>query len=1316
MATLVLGAVGSAIGGALLPTGIGLLGATISGATLGGFVGATIGQNIDNTLLAGTRRMEGPRLSDLKVQASSEGAPVLRVYGRARLAGQIIWATDFKETATTTTQSSGGKGLGGGGKTKVTEYSYSVSFAVGLAEGVIDRIGRIWADGKPLDLADLTFRIYKGSETQMPDSLIEAVEGSGNAPAYRGLAYVVFEDLPLARFGNRVPQLNFEVIRSLPSADGNSLENLVTAINVIPASGEFVYATQKILQDFGNGVTTPETIHNTMGQPDFSVSMDMLEDQLPNCAAAALVVAWFGDDLRCGSIALKPGVELAAKTTVPSAWSVNGLARSGAHVVSQVNGKPAFGGTPSDHVVVQALQDLQARGLKVLFNPFILMDVPAGNSLPDPYNPSGTQPAYPWRGRITCDPAPGVSGSPDKSAAVTAQVQAFFGQAAAADFSVTGTTVSYTGPAEWSWRRMVLHYAHLCAAAGGVDAFLIGSELRGLTTLRSSASAYPAVSELISLAADVKSILPSAKVSYAADWSEYFGHQPQDGTGDVYFHLDDLWADSKIDFIGIDNYMPLADWRDGTAHLDYQAGTRSIHDVAYLKGNIEGGEGYDWYYASDADRTSQTRTTITDTTYGKPWVFRYKDIRSWWLNAHYNRPAGVESSTATAWVPQSKPIWFTECGCPAIDKGANQPNVFFDPKSSESQVPYFSDGARDDLVQRRFLEAVYAYWAPGAGNNPTSSVYGGAMVDAANLYVWTWDARPFPDFPARTDVWADGDNWLRGHWLTGRVGQVPLADLIADLAGRVGMTEIDASGVTGLVTGYVIDRLMSPRAALQPLMLAFHFDAVESEAVIRFFSRGGAPVLSLSDQDFAVTKEEGALFQRLRAQETELPVAVKLRFIEADGEYRQVAVDSRRLTTLSERVADVDLPVVMDQPRAQASADVRLMESWLERESLSFALPPSRLALEPGDVVTLSVDGQSLVMRLDQVSDTALRAFKASATDATLYGFVPGAPRPAVLPPPAVFGPPNVAFLDLPLLRGDENPHAPHVAGFADPWPGAVDVFQSASTSGYVLNKEILAPAVMGQTVTDFYAGPTSRWDRGNVVRVQVKGGTLNSQDALSVLGGANVAAVQNTDGAWEVFQFQTALLVSQDTYDLSLLLRGQAGTEGAMRDPVAAGAPFVLIDSALVQLDLTANDRGLTYTWLYGPRGLPTSDSSYISTTRAFSSIGLRPLSPVHVKGDRQSNDDLVLSWIRRTRLGGDDWDGLDVPLGEDSESYDIEIMNGAAVVRTFSVSVPTVTYTSAQQVADWGVSPKTPLTVRLYQVGAVYGRGAVREVTITV
>ncbi len=282
-------------------------------------------------------------------------------------------------------------------------------------------------------------------------------------------------------------------------------------------------------------------------------------------------MTWFGDDLRAGNCTLMPAVADRETLTTPEDWSAAGLTRATARLNSTFDGKPAFGGTPSDASVVRALRDLARRGIKVTVHLFIMMDVSADNALPDPYG-GEHQAAYPWRGSMTVSLAPGKEGSPEKTSTAANEIAAFVGTAAPTDFAVSGDAVTYSGPGEWSLRRMVLHYAWLAKAAGGVDAFLIGSELRGLTTIRSDGRTYPFVAALKALAADVKSMLGEAtKVSYAADWSEYFGHQPGDGSGDVFFHLDPLWADANVDFVGIDNYMPLSDWRDGDDHLDAAA-------------------------------------------------------------------------------------------------------------------------------------------------------------------------------------------------------------------------------------------------------------------------------------------------------------------------------------------------------------------------------------------------------------------------------------------------------------------------------------------------------------------------------------------------------------------------------------------------------------------------------------------------------------------------------------------------------------------------------------------------------------------------
>jgi hypothetical protein len=1312
MATLALAVAGAAAGSALLPAGVTILGATLTGATIGAQVGALAGSYVDQALLgaSGSRAAKGPRLSELRITGASEGAPIPRLYGRARLGGQLIWATDFEEEAVTTSQG-GGKGGVLAPTSKTTEYRYYASFAVALCEGEIAGIGRVWADGTELDLSTVTFRVHSGSETQAPDSLIEAHEGSGQAPAYRGIAYLVFERLALADFGNRIPQLSFEVNRTVDSFAAG-----VRAVTLIPGAGEFAYARQPVARKLGLATNASENVHTRqgtdLGGTDWAVALDQLHATFPNVAAVNLIVGWFGSDLRAESCEIRPGVDSPDKVTIPLVWRVAGLTRGQAHLVSQVDGRPAYGGTPSDQTIVAAIQDLKARGLTVTLTPFLFMDIPAGNGLPDPYTGAGSQPAYPWRGRITVSPAPGQPGTPDKTNAAATQVAAFVGTAGVADFAVDDEAVAYSGPAEWSYRRFILHYAHLAEAAGGVDAFVIGSEMRGLTTVRSGASTYPFVAALATLAADVKSVVGAAtRLTYAADWSEYFGHQPADASGDVHFHLDPLWSAPAIDAVGIDLYWPLADWRDGTAHADAQAGARSVYDLDYLKGNLVAGEGFDWHYASLPDRQAQIRTPITDGTAGKPWVFRFKDLRSWWLNAHHDRPGGIESATPTAWVPQSKPFWLMELGCPAVDRGANQPNVFVDPKSSESRLPYFSRGKRDDLMQRRYLEAFHAAFDPAhpgylAGLNPVSAVYAGRMLDLACMHVYCWDARPHPAFPADSTAWGDGANWRLGHWLTGRMASAPLGPTVAAILADHGFTDYDVSALDGLLGGLVVDRLLSARDTLQPLELAFFLDTRESGGKIVLAHRSAAPLAAeLTPDDLVETRREAALSTLTRAQETELPAAAKVTYIAGDADYPAAVEEARRLAGRSGRVALADLPLVLDAEQAAEIAEVWLHETWAARERAQLTLPPSRLALEPGDALRLTADGRQHTLRITQIGEHGARDIEAVSLDPDIYADAPGAIRARTGSVDVIAGQPFIAFLDLPLLRGDEPPAAGYIAAAQSPWPGPIAVYRSPETAGFQLHAIASAPAVAGVTLDPLPIGATSRLDRATTVRVKLDTGALASVSELALLGGANAAAVRNGDGEWEVVQFLAAVLTAPATYTLAGFLRGQAGTEHAMRSPLAPGAPFILLDGALARVDLAEDELGLAFNWRCGPASRDLGSAHYLQLAHAFRGDGLKPLSPVHVRAAR-SGGDVHLTWVRRTRTGGDSWDTVDVPLGEAEERYEIDILDGATVKRTLTATTPAAIYTAAEQTADFG-TPQPSIALRLYQLSSTRGRG---------
>ncbi|OSP54335.1 glycoside hydrolase/phage tail family protein [Pseudoruegeria sp. SK021] len=1308
MATILLSAAGAAVGGAIGGSVLGL-----SAAVIGRAVGATIGQSLDQRLMgAGSEVIETGRIDRFRVTGASEGSGVAQVFGRTRIAGQVIWASNFLERRQTQ-KSSGGKG--GAGGASVRSYSYSVSLAIALCEGEISHVGRIWADGYEVARSALNLRVYPGSETQVPDPKISAIEGAGNVPAYRGTAYIVLEDLDLGQFGNRVPQFSFEVIRpeqAAATASAKSLVETVQAVALIPGTGEYALATTPVHYSEGPGRKRPANVHSYDGRTDFLASMTALEAELPKCASVSLVVSWFGDDLRCGKAKIRPKVEHKDADGTPMQWGVAGLDRFSALQVAQEAGRPVYGGTPSDQSVVEAITSLRSRGKSVVFYPFILMEQLAGNGLVDPWTGEAEQPPLPWRGRISLSIAPGRAGSPDGTVAAASEVAAFFGSATASDFTISDRKVTYSGASEWSFRRFILHNAALCLAAGGVDAFCIGSEMRGLTQIRGAGNSFPAVSELVRLADEVRSILgPAVKIGYAADWSEYFGYDPADGTGDHFFHLDPLWAHSDIDFIGIDNYMPLSDWREGTQHADAQAGWETIYDLDYLKSNIAGGEGFDWFYPDAQAAHDQVRTPITDGAYGEPWVYRYKDLVSWWSNAHHNRIGGVRQMVPTSWVPQSKPIWFTEIGCAALDKATNEPNKFLDPKSSESVLPRASNGARDDLIQMQYLRATYDYWTDPL-NNPMSGTYGGRMVDMAHAHVWAWDARPYPWFPGLPEIWSDGDNYTHGHWLNGRTGSQLLATVVTEICQNSGLTNVDVSGLYGLVRGFGIAQPTTARQALEPLMLAYGFDAHERNGTLVFRNRSGKIAKTVEKGELVLSDEQESTLLTLRGAGSESAGRIRLTFVAADGSFDAQVSETSFPEAEAQSVSATELNLVMTTAEARHVAERWLSEARIAGESCKFALPPSSLALGAGDVVAIPTPSGVARYRIDRVEDMGLRLLEAIRVEPESYlpgGVVEGSVT-LVAPPAKV--PPTPVILDLPLLTNTDVQSAPYIAVASDPWPGAVAIYDSAYDQAYSLNAVVEVSAILGVTQTPLAKAAHGIFDRGPTLEVVLSGGALSSVTMDALLAGANAMAIGDQDtGHWEIFQFQTAVPLGSGIYGLSDRLRGQLGTDALIPDLWPAGSTVVLLDDAIKQLSFPSNMRGLARHYRIGPADLTYDDNNFVHLQVACEAAGLRPFAPVHLQQVRDAAGVDRISWIRRTRIDGDIWSIADAPLGEAREEYLLHVLVAGTVVRTVTVAQPLWSYEPSMRAADGVVGA---YEVQVAQISDRVGAGLFRRIMI--
>jgi hypothetical protein len=1236
MATLALSVAGQFVGG--------LVGGPI-GATVGRALGAIAGSAIDGALFGEKKRPTAAH--DIRLQGSSEGGALPRLYGWSRVSGNIIWARELELLS-----SEGGGAKGFGQPDAEREEVIGASFAVAFCEGEVHRLGRIWADGQLLDTRGLNLRFYRGTEDQLPDGLIEATQGV--APAYRGLCYLVVEQLPLNRFGNRIPHLSVELCRVV-----GELERDLRAITIIPGATEFGYDPSPRLRVTGFAQSVGENSHVAGGLSDWTMSIDELTALCPNLKHVALVVAWFGDDLRCGHCTISPRVEAAERNVTGGAWSVAGLGRADVPVVSQHGGGPAYGGTPSDSTVLAAIADLRGRGLSVTLYPLIMMDVPADNSLPNPYGGTGQSP-YPWRGRITCYPGPDEEDTSNGTSDVASQIAAIVP----------------------SYRQMILHYADI-AAASGAEALVIGSEMVGLTSLRDEANNYPFVDALVELADDARAIVGAGtKLTYAADWSEYSGVQ---GGGEKFFHLDPLWASANIDAVGIDNYMPLADWRVGDAHADATQSTDG-YDLDYLAANIAGGEGFDWYYASEADRRAQIRSPIGDGTHGEPWIWRYKDLRNWWSQEHFDRPGGVRSATPTAWVPGGKPIWFTELGCAAVDKGANQPNIFGDPKSAESGRPYFSRGTPDPLIQREALRAQQSYWRDAANNAD-------GMVDADRIYLWTWDARPYPAFPSLNEVWADGINHRTGHWLTGRLGGLASDELAQVIAAEHGVT-LTAEPAAPFVTGLVLDNVMTAREALEPLMAATGLRLSNRAGALHLGAPRRTDATVLNRETLAAGDEP--VISRRRGDSGEAPGRLALTYVDRERDYLSGTVTA--LTQADGPLAGEATALSLDGSGARLAAERMLDSQSAERETLDFALPPNALTLEPGDIVEIGGEAEG-PFEIVEIRDGVMRRVTAKS--------LPGAAavatdidRPMVAGVTPDFGAvPEVIFAQLPPVPSDPLRSRLVVAAYAQPWPGPLQIVDDA-TGAEVLR--VNRRGAIGRLEADLAIGAVGIWDRGNTIDLMLVGAHAASVDEAAALAGSNRIAVETDTGDWEIIGFAQGELIAPGRYRLSDLLRGQDGTMSAV-GAASEGARVMVLDARAVSLPIETQWLGETRSLRVYAGAHDLIGTEYELETSVSPAL---PLRPVHLRAKHMPTGAIAITWTRCSRSDGDGWGVAEAPLDHAPENYRLTIFDGEEPVRSLDLSAPRYLYSTDDQETDFGTVPNS-FSFSVAQLSAVLGAG---------
>lgn len=596
----------------------------------------------------------------------------------------------------------------------------------------------------------------------------------------------------------------------------------------------------------------------------------------------------------------------------------------------------------------------------------------------------------------------------------------------------------------------------------------------------------------------------------------------------------------------------------------------------------------------------------------------------------------------------------------------------------------------------------------------------------------------FPSGHAATGAYmavdANGNIWMRsnfedylyypdGNLLT--LTNATLGDIVEDECLTTGLLEaadIDVTDLTDEVRGFRVAGPDAIRAGLDVLRAAWPFDVRQHGYQIEFVRRGGASVDTIQASALgahAYGDQPGPQVVDTREMDIVLPQKVSVKYLDSVREYDVNEQHAQRANTdaVNHRVLDLSIP--MNAQEAKRTAAMLLYQYWLDRYDVSFVLPPSYQHLEPCDPITVTADNVTYSLRLTSVNYLPDGRVECSAryASAAIYSQESvsdeGGSTGGGL---GIQGPTIYQLLDIPLLLDDyDKPGFPvAMCGMLSAWDGGV-LYRSddsgetwtavmSGTTGSTIGYATDTLSEHGGTVIDF----------SGVLTVRLYNGTLSSVTDAAMFAGSNWFAY-GADGRWEIIAARNAVLQADGSYVLTDFLRGQRGTEWATGLHEQGDAIVLLETSTLDFLSVNSSTIGVERSY----RGITMGEdiSSTSDDEFTYAGVNLECLSPVHLTGSRHpTTRDWTISWTRRSRFGA--WrDYIDAPLGESSESYTAEVYSDSAfttLVRSISSTTQSFTYTSAQQVDDFG-SDQGTLYLKIYQNSATVGAGYAASATLT-
>ncbi|MCP1647004.1 phage tail protein [Pseudomonas nitroreducens] len=557
------------------------------------------------------------------------------------------------------------------------------------------------------------------------------------------------------------------------------------------------------------------------------------------------------------------------------------------------------------------------------------------------------------------------------------------------------------------------------------------------------------------------------------------------------------------------------------------------------------------------------------------------------------------------------------------------------------------------------------------------------------------------------------------------VQTVPLSEIVVrecELSALITAADLDVSALTQRVRGARIPG-GTIRSGIESMQGAYPFDLRPHGYQLQAVPRGQSSVRTIPWEDLAAVNNDDMddSLPYSREMDTQLPRKVTISALSAEREYGASTQSYERLSTSAVNVEERDVQLVLNDDEIAQMAEKLLFLRWLERDDFSFSLPPTYLALEPADVVTMQAKFGTFELRLTEITYEAdgRLTCKAKPNSSPLYTSRAVGTGPT--PPSGTIGSSGETLwvpMDIPVV--DETlQNAPGIssaaAGYTNGWPGAVVVRSADNGQTYTDLQAYIEKGTIGYASNALSANSGFLIDYLSKLQVSLIAGSLESITRAQMMVGQNYAAY-GMDGRWEIVRFQTATLQADGSYIVTGLVRGDKGTEWAT-GLHQIGDYFILLDdpdNAFIGMAQATIGTQLLYKAVTSGSDI----DSALSQNFTYRGVNLKPLSPVLAKGARDASGNFSGTFHRRSRLSSSWWtNGIEAPVGEASEAYQADVMSapgsGATVKRTISFTSRAWLYPTTDQVADFG-SAQSAITFRIYQISAAVGRGYPLEVTL--